>query len=230
MSSAVCGTGWSQEVANAEPTEPSDKFVEAFDPTSAVSGGVVVGVRLGEFDGNVDVDNIQLGAGGDQPFCVRAVTGDGRFSSTNKYMAAKAGAVRLRIQPITKAYAKILSAYPAGDLAVEAFFTESGECVSRDAIHLAQVQTSRRTSNVLAVLINASSRTVTMRDTKSGNEAKCTPVKSSTRIAYDNECAIDVSASLGKIAVFLIGLDDGFGVEEQKLKVSLPHETEAGAK
>ncbi|NEK17158.1 hypothetical protein [Rhizobium leguminosarum] len=220
----------SQEVADARPADSGTTFNEAFDRTSAVSGGVIVGVKLGDFTGNVDVDNIQLGGNGDQTFCVRAVTSDGRFSSSNKYVATRAGATRLRISPVTKAYGDILSAYPAHDFAVEAFVAQSGACISHDAIHLPQIQADRRTSDKLIVLVNGNSRTVTMQNSKSLQAGKCTPVKGSTRIAYDSECVIEVGSFLGSVAVFNIGLDDGFAVEKQTLKVALPEATEVQSK
>jgi hypothetical protein len=226
---SIHGQGQAQEIAVAQP-EQGATFNEAFDRTAAVSGGVIVGIKLGDFRGNVDVTNIQLASDGKQPFCVRAVTSDGRFSSSNKYVVARAGGNRVRISPVTKAYAGILSNYQARDFAVEAFLANAGKCVSLNAIHIPQIGVAHRTPSVLTVLINGSSRTVTMTEPVSGQPAKCTPVEGTTRIAYDSECVIGVGSLLGKQATFNINLNDGFGDEKQTLTVALPMATEVGSK
>src|SRR5262249_112960 len=138
---ALAAGSLAQQVVEARP-DPKADFNESFDPTAAVSGGVIVGTRLGEPTGKLAVGNIQLEATGETVLCVPALTRDGRFSSSNNYVfAGNPGqpASRLRLSPVTRQFGPKLSQYEAGDFAVAAFVAKDSECMSKGALHLPQL-------------------------------------------------------------------------------------------
>ncbi|MGO7000461.1 hypothetical protein [Rhizobium leguminosarum] len=223
---AVVITAWgsnglAQDIANAHPQNAA--LDESFDPTAAVSGGVVVGLRIGEATGKLVVDNVQVVGASQSTVCVRAVTRDGRFSSNNKYVVQGASrAARLRLLPITTHYSKILSDYDSSDYALKVFAAAGNDCLPKDALNLPQIVPDASSRDVLTLLINSSSRRVSLEDVPGAPAARCNPISAGARIAFDHECRLDIAKLPSGPVKLTVDLDDGFAVEREDIRVALP--------
>lgn len=200
-----------------------ETFNESYDATSAVSGGVVAGVRLGAAVGKVALDNIRLAGGANGIVCVRTMTRDGRFNSDNRYRF-KDGEEQPSppLSPVTRRFAKALAAYDAGDFAVNAFTAVGEDCIINEAVHLPQIVGARTERAKLFLLVNSSSRATVLKGPGIAGEVLCEPVAQGARIAYDHECVADVAGLPEGEATFTISMDDGFAPDDVAVKVFLP--------
>ncbi len=220
--STLWGTnGVAEDVAIAYPQTAA--LQESFDPTAAVSGGVVVGLRIGEPHGKLAVQDVQFVGTSQSTVCVRAVTRDGRFSSNNKYVIKGNGnATRVRLLPITTQYSKALAKYDGSEYALSVFVASGNDCAPKGALLLPQVVPQSQSPDILTVLVNSSSRRVFLRGGSGTNESSCELIPDGARIAFDSECRLNIANLRPGPINLTIAMDDGFGVEEEKILVALP--------
>ncbi|GLQ53808.1 hypothetical protein [Devosia nitrariae] len=204
------------------PVDPEpENFKESFDESRAVSGSALVGLRLGDAQGQVVPDDIVLlRPSGGGTICVHAMTQDGRFSASNPYVVPEDASPGryLQLEPITREHRVRLASYPADQFAVRAFVPVGEGCSPAGATHVPAVATGGDLK-VLYVFVNSKTQSVRA---SLGQEAPvdCEPAGTSAFIAYDQKCRITFEAK--GTAVLDLELDDGFGSEHYQYSVVLP--------
>ena len=216
-----CGVAVAQE----EPIEISPPtradLTESFDDSRPVSGSALVGLRLGDAQGQVDPGNIVLlRPSGGGKICVHSMTQDGRFSASTPYVLpadARPGAYLL-LQPITNDYFNELASYSANQLAVRAFVPDGEGCSPARATHVPAVATGSEL-NVLYVFVSSRTQSVRAR-LGQHDQVVCEQAGTSAFIAYDQMCRIPVPEE--GMAILDLELDDGFSSEHYSYSVILP--------
>lgn len=209
-----------QEVATAEP-ETAEDFKETFDQSAPVSGGIVVGLRLGDAVGKLDPGDVRFVSTQQTLVCVRALTRDGRFFSNNKYAVTnQQTAASVRLQPVTREHKSELAGYNGSDYALKVFEARGVDCLPTDALHLPQM-TSGPNLDTLTIMINASSRKVSLEAPVGARDIRCGYPPGGARIAFDQECSVNIAGIREGDARFTIAMDDGFATEKEVLLVSL---------
>ncbi len=211
---------FAQEVAVATPGE---NFRESYDESAAVSGGVVVGLRLGDTSGKLDPENVRFAMTQKTLVCVRALTRDGRYSANNEYtITSTQTAKSVRISPVTRKHRAALSGYDGRDYALKVFEAKGSDCIPDGALHFPQLGTGAN-ADVLTIMINASSRRVTLEAPAGAADVVCGAPAGGARIAFDQECRVNVRGVQDEAARFVIAMDDGFDTEKEPVLVSLRH-------
>lgn len=208
----------------ADPVIVADttSFREMYDQAVPVSGSTVVGLRIGDAQGNVDTDDIRLPILSGESVCVRAVTQDGRFSSSNRYtsrLPVNDGTIG-RLTPITLRYNNVLSDYSMDAFAMKAFIGRNGACNPEGSVHLPQIL-PHGSKRILSVLVNSSGRHALLR-VAGAKPIPCSKIKEGARIAFDRLCTADITAFRHGITDVTIILDDDFGEETTSIAVMIP--------
>lgn len=201
----------------------SASFREVYDPAVPVSGSAIVGIRLGDPNGNIRVGDIRLPILPGEAVCVRAVTQDGRFSSNNLYKAAAPlpPGSAARLSPVTLRYSHILSGYKMDAFALKAFASTDGSCTPNGAVHLPQLLPQEGPTRKLAVLVNSGGRYTAMQIAGTP-KSPCSNTSGGARIAFDKQCIADISAMPAGTTDIRIIMDDGFGEETTVVSVMIP--------
>ncbi|MCQ1571250.1 hypothetical protein NFO65_10895 [Neorhizobium galegae] len=218
LASIASVPAFAQEVAVATPGED---FRESYDESAPVSGGVVVGLRLGDTPGKLDPDNVRFAMTQKTLVCVRALTRDGRYSANNEYtITSTQTAKSVRIFPVTKIHAAALAGYDGRDYALKVFEAKGKDCIPENAVHFPQLG-PRGNSDVLTIMINASSRRVSLEAPAGATDIVCGAPAGGARIAFDQECRVNIHGIQDEVARFVIAMDDGFDTEKEPVLVSL---------
>ncbi|GAB7080502.1 hypothetical protein [Megalodesulfovibrio paquesii] len=229
---AFCMVAASGNSATAQPVaeivaDPGS-FKENFDSAVPVSGSVIVGVRLGEAEGNVAVQDTQLVLPTATDVCVRVVTRDGRYSANNVYRlpAPVAGANRVRLSPVTLHYAQALSDYKKDDLAICAFAAHNGSCAPAQVAYLPHLADPRQPGQHLNILINSGARYSAVLVRKKQQQVRCQAISQGSKIAYDQKCQIPLEYLSEGPNELTLTMDDGFDEEAVRFQVMLPRNTQ----
>lgn len=205
---------------SVDPTQ----FKESYDPKVQVSGGAIVGIRLGNSHENIQIKDVRLPAFAGNKVCVRAVTQDGRFSSNNIYKAN--GIIppnsTVRISPVANIYAEQLSSYKMDAFALNAFVSAGENCAPEQALHLPQLLANPNNPQTLYVVINSGGRFSNITIVGSADKSLCSKVVDGARIAYDTICPCDVSKYKSTTVNMVVTMDDGFAEEKVAFKVLIP--------
>lgn len=219
---AGCGPALSQNIVNLNVD--SSQFKENYDPIVPVSGGAIVGIRLGSTHETVNIDDIRLPGFSGNSVCVRTVTQDGRFSSNGVYKAS--GKIPsdfiVRLSPVTIKYAKSLSQYRMDAFALNAFVSEDNKCAQDKALYLPELLINPENAQTLYITVNSGGRFCDIAIDGSDKINLCNKIATGARIAYDTACSCDISEYRSRIVNIIITMDDGFGKEKVPLKVLLP--------
>ena len=213
---------FSQNVAEIVADQGS--FKESYDSAVPVSGSAIVGVRLGEADGNVVVRDTQLALHKAADVCVRVVTRDGRFSANNIYKLPTPlpDVNRVRLSPVTLNYVQALSSYKKDDLAVSAFPAQDGACLPSEVAFIPQLANPQRPWPYLTILINSGGRHCLLLVQNKQQKVRCQPISQGSRIAYDQRCQVPVDILSEGGNNFTLFMDDGFEEEALNFIVTLP--------
>ncbi len=226
----LLGASWTLFISSTsaqeiiELTTDTNSFKEHYDRSVPVSGGAIVGIRLGRHQGPISIDNILFPAFLGEELCVRSVTQDGRYSANNIYRPTKkihAGSL-VKLAPVTLKYAGLLSSYSYDTFAVNAFLATDGRCDPNNATHIPLLDSDSEGFRKLSVFINASGRASQMRIGKYSTSVNCTPSSEGARIAYDTQCDMDLPPHVSDAVSVQILMDDGFDKEVLHFNIILP--------
>ncbi|MDY0259929.1 MAG: hypothetical protein RBR41_09730 [Desulfovibrio sp.] len=203
-------------------------FKESFDQAVPVSGNIIAGLRFGDGAKKISANGTFLAPPQGRDVCVRVVTRDGRFSASNIYRLANDeqlsqanAAGRVHLSPITHSYAEKLVNYVVDDLAVSAFMASEGGCAAGKTPYVPQI-VSQGTEKVFTVLVNSGGRSCRLTLQPNRKSVQCARFSNGARIAYDQECVMDVSHLTPGINNFVLVLDDGFNEERSSFQVIVP--------
>lgn len=222
-------------VSEVVPAHPHN-FHEAIDPRPDVSGSPIVGFRLGEARGSVDVDDIYIVIPSiPPPICIEATTQDGRFSAENLYLdddpSEKYGTFA-KVKPFAQAKRtkNAVEEYPLAQLAIRAYQNKEGSCVAKDAVFLPQCLKPSSTAKSLFVQVNAGSSStsavleyVDYRKKRVTGVGKCHPAAGNAHLTFNTICRFEPLRldKPTKITVMIM-LDDGFDEETFSTEVLIP--------
>lgn len=214
--------GHASSTTVAEIVADTGSFNESYDNAVPVSGSVIVGVQLGESDGNVLVKDTQIVFSNPVDVCVRVVTRDGRFSANNIYRVTTplADAKSVRLSPITLNYAQVLSNYKKDDTAISAFAARDGSCQPSEAAYLPQLVNPQQPGKNLTILINSANRHCLLLLKNKQTQFRCQPISQGSKIAYDKKCQVAVESLSEGNNHFTLILDDGFDKEEFQFAIT----------
>lgn len=221
--------------ALATPVEKDEeKFVEYVDPRPDVSGSPLVGIRLGEINGKINVDNVYIVIPlhkKELSICISNTTKDGRYFSENLYAITylEENASFARVRPFTVKESKNLKTYNAEDVAVLAFYEESGRCLTKDATYLPQIISSTKKPDNLKLQINSSAR-ITKAFLQLNTNDEPVPIKGTCEAVCGNAClTFDTECTFSQLSVPKAGktnlklvFDDGFGEDVHEFMLLLP--------
>lgn len=217
-------------VSDAAPADP-EAFREGFEPTR-LSAAIVTGLWIGGRDresvleADLLVPNTLSGEAGEaDQICVRAMTRDGLFWSSNAYTASSSADL-WRIGSITMKFENELQAYSLGDLFVTAGRPRAGG--GCDGVLPALTPVLRGGGDDLNIVVNSQGRIaeadfVMQQDTRIAGV--CTPTERPRHVA-DTRCVFNLGAdSLSGDATLEITLSDPpFDSDLYTVEVLLPEQ------
>lgn len=232
MTVALPGT-LSSNAFSAEPLPVIEadaaSFKESFDHVVPVSGNIIAGLRFGGGAKKISANGTFLAPPQGRDVCVRVVTRDGRFSASNIYrfvndeqLSQANAAGRVHLSPITRNYAEKLANYIVDDLAVSAFMASEGGCAAGKTPYVPQIVSQGKENNVFTVLVNSGGRSCRLTLQSNSKSVQCARFSNGARIAYDQECVMDVTYLTPGINNFVLVLDDGFNEERSSFQVIVP--------
>ena len=200
---------------------------ENYDPIPDVSGTPLVGIRLGEKEGNIDVNQIEILIPPlettEKYVCITNVTKDGRYSSENLYIikSSKNDEKTARVQPFS-GYKAELERYSSQDLAVQVFYSDTNACSAQNAVYLPQTVSNGSKIDTLFLMVNSRARITEaslsfredneqLEDSKQSIGGTCKTVCNNACLAFDKVCSFQsLKFPNAIIAKLTLKFDDGF--------------------
>ncbi|MHA6298561.1 hypothetical protein [Devosia sp. CAU 1758] len=214
---------------------PPDNFYEEFDEVPNVSGGQLLGLRLegGSKWPSVTSPIFLKPPSDTSAICIRVATQDGRYRASNPFVVPEADELaNIRLATLTRSYLTILSRYVTDEIAVRAYVPEQPDCSAQSAINLPFVSEIGADLNTLVLYVNSGGLDVRASLFLSEAEeamggvpiasAVCKGLGTSGRIAYNNQCRIELDAAPARVALLRIDFDDGFSESYLRALVALP--------
>lgn len=220
----TCGSAAlrAQDIVEAEPPEP---FHESYDPNANVSGGQLVGLRIGPSQQDPTGPLFVSLATPATKLCVSAISQDGRYLATNPFGVPTGGATpTVRISSISRQYVTELARYASDDIAIRMFVESGASCDPGEALNTPYAS-SPAGGNVLQVLANArafGARAKLEADGVLIADVRCERLGDDARIAYDTICRLPLPVADARTGQLTLLFNDGFSDTPYSYRVLIP--------